>query len=198
MVGIPTFLCLALIWLPTLASVVPVVHELARHQRAHREQLRRPQELRDAVHRLPVLLAGRQAQRPLAARPRVHRDADRDLLRGPARPRDARHAHLPERLLHPGRAVARRRRLHLGARCTPPRVHQQPPRHGRLEHLIDFLGNPNLNLWAVLVAASWRHVGYIMVLYLAGPQERRPDPSRGGRDRRRERSARRSSGSSSR
>ena len=26
----------------------------------------------------------------------------------------------------------------------------------------------NLNLWAVLVAASWRHVGYIIVLYLAG------------------------------
>ena len=29
-------------------------------------------------------------------------------------------------------------------------------------------GNPTLNIWAVLVAASWRHVGYIMVLYLAG------------------------------
>ena len=26
----------------------------------------------------------------------------------------------------------------------------------------------SLNLWAALVAASWRHVGYIMVLYLAG------------------------------
>ncbi len=34
--------------------------------------------------------------------------------------------------------------------------------------LIDWLGDPSLNLWAVLVAASWRHVGYIMVLYLAG------------------------------
>jgi multiple sugar transport system permease protein len=33
---------------------------------------------------------------------------------------------------------------------------------------IDFLGNPSLNIWAVLVAASWRHVGYVMVLYLAG------------------------------
>jgi ABC-type sugar transport system permease subunit len=30
------------------------------------------------------------------------------------------------------------------------------------------LGDPSLNLWAVLVAASWRHVGYVMVLYLAG------------------------------
>lgn len=34
--------------------------------------------------------------------------------------------------------------------------------------LIDWLGDKNINLWAVIVAASWRHVGYIMVLYLAG------------------------------
>ena len=40
---------------------------------------------------------------------------------------------------------------------------------GRTEsNLIDWLGNPSLNMWAVLVAASWRHVGYVMVLYLAG------------------------------
>jgi multiple sugar transport system permease protein len=32
----------------------------------------------------------------------------------------------------------------------------------------DWLGDPGLNLWAALVAASWRHVGYVMVLYLAG------------------------------
>jgi multiple sugar transport system permease protein len=32
----------------------------------------------------------------------------------------------------------------------------------------DWLGDPSINIWAVLVAASWRHVGYIMVLYLAG------------------------------
>jgi ABC-type sugar transport system permease subunit len=35
-------------------------------------------------------------------------------------------------------------------------------------NLIDWLGNPSLNLWAAMIAASWRHVGYIMVLYLAG------------------------------
>ncbi len=33
---------------------------------------------------------------------------------------------------------------------------------------IDWLGDSSINLWAVLVAASWRHIGYIMVLYLAG------------------------------
>jgi len=35
-------------------------------------------------------------------------------------------------------------------------------------NLISWLGDRDLNLWAVLVAASWRHIGYIMVLYLAG------------------------------
>ena len=34
--------------------------------------------------------------------------------------------------------------------------------------IVDWLGDPNINLFAVLIAASWRHVGYIMVLYLAG------------------------------
>jgi multiple sugar transport system permease protein len=34
--------------------------------------------------------------------------------------------------------------------------------------LIDWLGNSDINLWAVLVFASWRHIGYIMILYLAG------------------------------
>lgn len=33
---------------------------------------------------------------------------------------------------------------------------------------IDWLGTKGVNLGAILVAASWRHVGYIMVLYLAG------------------------------
>lgn len=33
---------------------------------------------------------------------------------------------------------------------------------------VDWFGNPRINLWAVLVAASWRHVGYVMILYLAG------------------------------
>jgi multiple sugar transport system permease protein/raffinose/stachyose/melibiose transport system permease protein len=35
-------------------------------------------------------------------------------------------------------------------------------------HYIDWIGDPDLNLWAVLVAASWRHTGYLMILYLAG------------------------------
>jgi ABC-type sugar transport system permease subunit len=41
---------------------------------------------------------------------------------------------------------------------------------GRTEQgeVINWLGNPDLNLWAVLIAAAWRHAGYIMILYLAG------------------------------
>jgi multiple sugar transport system permease protein len=40
--------------------------------------------------------------------------------------------------------------------------------HTSQANLIDWLGDRSLNLWAVLVAAGWRHVGYVMVLYLAG------------------------------
>ncbi len=33
---------------------------------------------------------------------------------------------------------------------------------------IDWFGDSNVNLWAAMIAATWRHAGYIMVLYLAG------------------------------
>lgn len=33
---------------------------------------------------------------------------------------------------------------------------------------IDWYGDPNINLWSALIATSWRHVGYVMLLYLAG------------------------------
>ncbi|MGC5288807.1 carbohydrate ABC transporter permease [Micromonospora sp. DT231] len=33
---------------------------------------------------------------------------------------------------------------------------------------IDWYGDSSVNIWAVLVASGWRHVGYIMLLYLAG------------------------------
>lgn len=32
----------------------------------------------------------------------------------------------------------------------------------------DWLGDPSLNIWVVMVAAAWRHVGYVMIIYLAG------------------------------
>ncbi|MFI6264049.1 carbohydrate ABC transporter permease [Micromonospora sp. NPDC051006] len=33
---------------------------------------------------------------------------------------------------------------------------------------VDWYGDPGVNIWAVMVASGWRHVGYIMLLYLAG------------------------------
>jgi multiple sugar transport system permease protein len=32
----------------------------------------------------------------------------------------------------------------------------------------DWYGDSSVNLWAVIIAAGWRHTGYIMLLYLAG------------------------------
>lgn len=50
------------------------------------------------------------------------------------------------------------------------------PEQGLLNNLLgtaddnptNWLGDPDINLYAVLVAAAWRHTGYIMLLYLAG------------------------------
>ncbi|MEU6762290.1 sugar ABC transporter permease [Streptomyces sp. NPDC046853] len=33
---------------------------------------------------------------------------------------------------------------------------------------IDWLGNSGINIWMMMLAASWRHTGYVMILYLAG------------------------------
>jgi len=33
---------------------------------------------------------------------------------------------------------------------------------------VDWYGDPDVNLWAVMVAVAWRHTGYVMLLYLAG------------------------------
>jgi multiple sugar transport system permease protein len=37
-----------------------------------------------------------------------------------------------------------------------------------IDQPIDFFGDPRYNLWAALAATCWRHIGYIMLLYLAG------------------------------
>ncbi|WP_431313011.1 carbohydrate ABC transporter permease [Streptomyces silvensis] len=33
---------------------------------------------------------------------------------------------------------------------------------------VDWLGDSRVNLWMMMLAASWRHTGYVMILYLAG------------------------------
>ncbi|NDZ83332.1 sugar ABC transporter permease [Streptomyces sp. SID10853] len=39
---------------------------------------------------------------------------------------------------------------------------------GNTKNPTDWLGDPNLNIWMILLAAAWRHTGYVMILYLAG------------------------------
>jgi multiple sugar transport system permease protein len=39
---------------------------------------------------------------------------------------------------------------------------------GNTDDPVDWLGDPDLNIWVVLLAAAWRHTGYVMILYLAG------------------------------
>lgn len=35
-------------------------------------------------------------------------------------------------------------------------------------HALSIWGNPHINTWVILGVASWRHIGYIMLLYLSG------------------------------
>jgi len=37
-----------------------------------------------------------------------------------------------------------------------------------LAHALSIWGNPQINTWVILGVASWRHIGYIMLLYLSG------------------------------
>ncbi|WP_069883851.1 carbohydrate ABC transporter permease [Streptomyces luteocolor] len=39
---------------------------------------------------------------------------------------------------------------------------------GNEQNPIDWLGDSDLNIWMMMIAASWRHTGYVMILYLAG------------------------------
>lgn len=32
----------------------------------------------------------------------------------------------------------------------------------------DWLGDSDINIWVIMIAAAWRHVGYVMIIYLAG------------------------------
>ena len=37
-----------------------------------------------------------------------------------------------------------------------------------IDEAISFFGNYDINIYVIMVMASWRHIGYIMLLYLAG------------------------------
>ena len=113
------------------------------------------------------------------------RDAVRPVLRGAARQGAAGQPLLPERALPAGGAVAGAGRLHLAAALLP---RLRPAQRGDRACDDRLARRPDVNIWAVLVAAGWRHVGYIMLLYLAGL--RRSTRAEGGRrGRRRQRGA---------
>jgi multiple sugar transport system permease protein/raffinose/stachyose/melibiose transport system permease protein len=37
-----------------------------------------------------------------------------------------------------------------------------------IDNAVSFFGNYDINIYVIMVMASWRHIGYIMLLYLAG------------------------------
>jgi multiple sugar transport system permease protein/raffinose/stachyose/melibiose transport system permease protein len=37
-----------------------------------------------------------------------------------------------------------------------------------ISEAISFFGDDDYNIWVIMIMASWRHIGYIMLLYLAG------------------------------
>jgi multiple sugar transport system permease protein/raffinose/stachyose/melibiose transport system permease protein len=37
-----------------------------------------------------------------------------------------------------------------------------------ISNAVSFFGNYDINIYVIMVIASWRHIGYIMLLYLAG------------------------------
>ena len=122
--------------------------------------------------------------------------ADRHAARLPARQEHPRLAHLPEHLLLPGRAFVwpssgssgrascTRRAGPVQRRARP--TARQPDRLARQRREVLLVPCPvprhatrsHEELRRVLIAMAWRHIGYVMVLYLAGLEERRSDAAR--------------------
>ena len=169
MVGIPTFLCLFFIWLPTIASVGLSFTNWGGITRAHRQQLRGPQELRGRCSP-----STRCSGRPSGTTSSGWSSSCSSRRRSASSSRSCSIARCAARGSTRARSSSRSSCRwpssgSSGSRCTRRRGSSTASSGTpSSDTAIDFLGNPSLNLWAVLVAASWRHVGYVMVLYLAG------------------------------
>ena len=171
MVGIPTFLVVVLIWLPTIASIVLSFTSWNGIGGLDAIKFIGLEELRGPRHRLPAVLAGASSTTssgwsvflfiatPLGMFLAVLLDQN---IRGTRIYQSALYMPVVLSLAIVGFIWQPHLRPGAGASSTTS--------SGRTAqgNQIDWLGDPNINLWAVLVAASWRHVGYIMVLYLAG------------------------------
>ena len=170
MVGIPTFLCLSFIWLPTLASIGLSFTNwrgiTADHRLKNFVGLKNYETLFTAV---PAVLAGGLAQRPLAARSSCSsRRRSASSSRSCSIARCAAHVIYQSAFYIPVVLSLAIVGFIWEQMYTSQGFINSILGHTSSDTAIDFLGNPSLNIWAVLVAASWRHVGYVMVLYLAG------------------------------
>ena len=168
MVGVPLILDLALIWGPTLRVSCCSHSRSGRYRPRHGRGLGRPEELRVAAHGIPVLLAGPRAH-PVARVPDVRRDSHRDTPLAVLLDRELRGSGFFQSVFYLPVVLAL---AVVGIIWTL----QYAPEQGFINNalgrtsndtLIDWLGNPTLNIWAAMVAASGA-VGYVMVLYLAG------------------------------
>ena len=201
MVGIPTFLVVVFVLLPTLASIVLSFTSWNGIGGLERDQVRRPRRTTtDLVTVYPPFWPADHPQPHLAvvflfiATPlgiflAVLLDKE---IRGTRFYQSALYLPVVLSLAIVGLHLAAPS-THRSRGCSTTSSADRP---GRTRSRGS--GDPNINLWAVLVAASWRQVGYVMVLYLAGLKAVDPDAAGGRRDRRRDARRRRSSGSSSR
>ena len=178
----------------------PVVHAAGTGSAARQDQVRRPRELHEPVHALPAVLAGAPHNlvwlavflfiaTPIGIFFAVLLDKN---IRGTRFYQSAIYMPVVLSLAIVGFIW----QLHVRAR-------RRASSTTSWRTFFPDMGNPSAGSVtrtstsaAVLVAASWRHIGYIMVLYLAGlksvdPSLRRPPPSTARR------SGRRSSGSCS-
>ena len=169
MVGIPLFFDLALIWGPTIVSMLLSFTKWDGIGAITESDIIGLKNYESLLTAYPFFWPALQHNIIWLAFLMFIATPDRDVPGGPARPGVARDAGLPGGLLPAGRPLTRRHRHHLESSiCAGAGFHQQRPRQDGQQQPDRLVGQPSLNLWAALVATSWRHVGYIMVIYLAG------------------------------
>ena len=186
-VGVPTAIHIVFVWIPAISHDRAVVHQLGRHRRRRRHPLRRLPELLGDLHDLRQATSSRRCSTTASCVVWLFLVPTAIGCCSPTcSTRTCAAAHLPEHLLLPGRAVARRRRVHLEERdvLAEPgavlnilgRAAGEPDRLRRRPEVfqldIPFLDTP-LGLSQELRRASSSPSpggtsGYIMVLYLAG------------------------------
>ena len=170
MIGIPLIVDLFFIWFPAIATVFlsfTTWSGIGGLKAIHADGV---QNYDQAATNYPPFWPAAAAQRLLAGRLHGLRHAARDVVRGRCSTGTSAAAG-STRACSSCRSCCRwRSSASCGSSSTRPTtacINNMIGRNGQT-NFIDWLGNPKLNLWAVLVEACWRQVGYVMVLYLAG------------------------------